>query len=121
MVYVTIADFGYPVYATCFTCSQRPFNYLIFQSFGGVVLVIIWQLLFSNNLLEVVYCKTNCLHVSLWQYKHPFYRSYILLIVYRLVDVVVMLAWQLDLQLHMQSLSTTTKVMSWNPLMARFT
>ena len=26
-----------------------------------------------------------------------------------------MLAWQLDLQLHMQSLSTTTKVMSWNP------
>jgi hypothetical protein len=41
VVYVTIADVGYPVNAIWFTCSHRLFNCLIFQSFGGVLLVII--------------------------------------------------------------------------------
>ena len=31
--YMTLADFGYPVYALWFYCSQIIFKYLAFQSF----------------------------------------------------------------------------------------
>jgi hypothetical protein len=35
--------------------------------------------------------------------------------------IVVVIVWQLDLQLPMQSVPITTKVLSWNPAQARFT
>ena len=35
--------------------------------------------------------------------------------------IVVVIVWQLDLQLPMQSVPITTEVLSWNPAQARFT